>query len=314
MLKNLDCLKPTPNNLFYPPAKNDYVYFEGAPFQSDPNFRFANASWAADAAMLAYARYQKIRMNEADLNGILGPHFTTTATIGDCFVDNASTGRGFFAATDTFAILALRGTEKGNNHDAKADLKLVLVPEEALGVGKVHWGFQDYLDSVWQRVKQLVDQYRSTHKTQEICITGHSLGAAMATLAFHRLQDDHTSLYTFGCPRVGNQDFCQSLEKMTPDRAFRFVDFEDVVTQIPLTEWFAGYQHPKCTTFLIDQQHAIQKDPTNLPDVPKVGKALLLDFLEGSLDGTVLNSIPEPLADHSPVRYCHWISKAIKSA
>jgi hypothetical protein len=309
MLKNLACLHATLDNLYYPPNKGDYVYFEGLPFESNPKFRFTNASWAADAAMLAYARYQKTRMTEPGLNEILGPHFTTRGTIGDCFVDNASTGRGFFAGNDKFGILAFRGTEKGNNHDVKADLKIVPVDEAPLGgqpAGKVHWGFQDYLKPIWPRVKQIVNDYRSNHPTQEICITGHSLGAALATLAFHQIQDDHTSLYTFGCPRVGNQYFCRSLETMTnTHQVYRFIDHDDVVTHIPLTEWFTGYQHPKCTIFVIDPQGGIEQNPANPPDELKVEKDLLLDFLEG----TILDPIPAPVADHSPVRYCHWISQ-----
>src|SRR5258708_2561820 len=266
MLKNLACLHSTLDNLYYPPTKGDYDYFEGSPFESAANFRFPNASWAADAAMLAYARYQKTRMNEAEFNGILSPHFNTRGMIGDCFVDNASTGRGFFVGNDNIAILAFRGTEKGNPHDVKADLKFLPVDEAPLGgqsAGKVHWGFQDYLKPIWPRIKQLVDDYRSTNKNREICITGHSLGAAIATLAFHQIQDDHTSLYTFGCPRVGNQDFCGSLDKMAQTRpVYRFVDHEDVVTHVPLPGWIAGYQHPKCTIFLIDPQGGItQADP-----------------------------------------------------
>ena len=31
MLKNLACLQPKLNNLFYPPNKGDYVYFESTP-------------------------------------------------------------------------------------------------------------------------------------------------------------------------------------------------------------------------------------------------------------------------------------------
>lgn len=301
MLKNPDCLKPTLNNLYYPPANGDYVYFETT--------SGLNASWAADAAMLAYARYQETRMNAGDLDGILSPHFTTKENIGDCFVDNASTGRGFFAGNNDFAILAFRGTEKGNNHDLfSADGEFWPVAERGPGgqpAGKVHTGFQKYLTSIWPRVKQLVDDYRSTHKTQPICITGHSLGAAIATLAFHQLQDAYTSLYTFGCPRVGNQDFCRSLEKMAETRvAYRFIDHEDVVTELPLAGPLLGYQHPNFTTYVIDEQGGIVQNPLKPPTQLGVVKDLLLGYLRGNL----VNPIPTPLADHSPVRYCHWLS------
>ena len=309
MLKNLACLQPTLNNLFYPPAKDDYVYFEGPAFHSDPAFRFANASWAADAAMLAYARYQATRMNEADLNGILDPHFTTTGTIGDCFVDNASTGRGFFAGNDTFAILAFRGTERDNEHDILADLDVPLVDEEAGGqsAGRVHQGFQGYLRSILPRVEELVAAYRVDHPAQEICITGHSLGAAMAVLAFLQLQDQHISLYTFGCPRVGNPQFCLSLQNLAKTRpVYYFIDNEDVVTHIPPPIPIVGYQHPICTIFVIDPQGGIAQHANHPSAISEVKPTDLRDFLEGTWKVNV--PLPRPLADHSPVRYCHWIS------
>lgn len=48
------------------------------------------------------------------------------------------------------------------------------------------------------------------YPTAKLYITGHSMGAAIATLAAIHLQQDGMpveSLYTFGCPRVGNQAF-----------------------------------------------------------------------------------------------------------
>lgn len=307
MLKNLACLGPEPDNLYYPPKRGDYVYFEGPPFDITPGFHYANASWAADAAMFAYARYVQDRSNDAEFKGLLrGAGFTITETIGDCFVNDASTARGFFAGNDTFAILAFRGTEKDNPHDTCADLDLIPWPEKALGgrsVGLVHQGFQNYLSSVWDRVAQLVHDYRAGHQNQEICITGHSLGAALAALAFHQLQDAHATLYTFGCPRVGNQAFGNDLMLASRTQGiYRIVDNEDVVTHIPDG---LGYVHPDCTIFWIDERHQVVRSPAKMPDDREDLEDLALDFLKGK----VIDPLPGPLADHSPVRYCHWIPK-----
>jgi hypothetical protein len=307
MLKNLACLAPTADNLYYPPKRGDYVYFEGPPFDASAGFHFANASWAADAAMFAYARYVKDRSNAAEFKGILNnAGFTIAETIGDCFTDNVATGRGFFAGNDNFAMLAFRGTEKDDQHDFDADLDLIPWPERALGgrsAGLVHQGFQNYLASVWATVAQLVRNYRAGHQNQQICITGHSLGAALATLAFHQLQDPHASLYTFGCPRVGNQTFCNDLTLTAQTRGlYRIVDNEDVVTHIPSG---LGYVHPVCTIFWIDASHQVVQNPPKMPDDRQDLEDIALDFLKGK----VVDPLPGPLADHSPVRYCHWISK-----
>jgi len=315
MLKNPACLLPEPNNLFYPPKRGDYVYFEGPPFDPTPGQKYSDASWAADASMFAYARYVDKRSNEVEFKEILrDAGFTTTETIGDCFVDNASTARGFFAANDKFAILAFRGTEKGNLNDFAADAQFVPMFERRLGgrsAGLVHEGFQEYLSSVWTRVSQLVRDYRSGHQNQEIRITGHSLGAALATLAFHQLQDTHASLYTFGCPRVGNQAFCADLMLASRTQVmYRIVDNGDVVTHIPLGPLFAvalptDYVHPDCTILWIDQRHQVVQNPEHMPEDSKDMEELAFDFIKGEVG----DPLPEPLADHSPVRYCHWISQ-----
>jgi Lipase (class 3) len=313
MLKNLACLTPKPDYLYYPPKRGDYVYFDGPPFDTTPGLHYATASWAADAAMFAYARYGQERSTEAEFKGILrNAGFTITETIGDCFVDNAPTARGFFAGNDNFAILAFRGTEKDDPHDIAADLDIVPWPEKALGgrsAGLVHQGFQDYLSSVWATVSKLVSDYRAGHQNQQICITGHSLGAALATLAFHQLQDGHASLYTFGCPRVGNQTFCNDLMLASRTQGlYRIVDNEDVVTHIPDG---LGYVHPNCTILWIDPLHNVVQNPPNMPDDRQDLEDMALDFLKGK----VVDPLPEPLADHSPVRYCHWIGqRALRKA
>ena len=308
-LRNLACLKPEPENLYYPPERGDYIYFEGPAFDVTGGLQYANAAWAADAAMFAYARYGSDRSNQAEFSKVLrDAGFSTTAVIGAGFVDNASTARGFFAANDSFAILAFRGTEKDNPHDVDADLDIIPWAEKPLGdggrsAGLVHQGFQDYLISVWPVVAQLVHDYRANHPNQEICITGHSLGAAIATLAFHQLQDGHMSLYTFGCPRVGNQSFCNDLMAAARNQAVcRIVDDEDVVTHIPDS---LGYVHPNCTVFWIDAQSEVVQNPVNMPGDRDDLEDLALCFLKGE----VIDPLPGPLADHSPVRYCHWISE-----
>lgn len=58
--------------------------------------------------------------------------------------------------------------------------------------------------------------------------TGHSLGAAVASIAAASFKHFH-ALYTFGSPKVGNLAFSKGLEKKT----FRIVNYNDPITFLP---------------------------------------------------------------------------------
>jgi hypothetical protein len=87
---------------------------------------------------------------------------------------------------------------------------------------------------------------------------------------------------------------------------YRFIDHDDAVTHVPPPTWIAGYQHPNSTIFVIDPQGGIEQNPASPPAKLKITEADLRAFLEGTWKGAI--PLPGPLADHSPVRYCHWIS------
>ncbi|MFZ1084438.1 MAG: lipase family protein [Terracidiphilus sp.] len=308
------CLDPTPENLCFPPKRDDYIYFEMPPFWlGEPSI--VSLARAADASMLAYARFVKQRMDLADLQRILAhAGYPDVQPIGNCFVDGADTGRGYFAFNNNHALLAFRGTEADNINDKVADAEAIQTPEAG---AMVHTGFKRYLDSIWGRVKQYVEGYRADHPNQNICITGHSLGGALATLAFTRLNDPASSLITFGCPRVGNPDYCDVIAAAARTRAcYRVVDNLDIVTHVPLDfhNFYALpliYAHPRITTYWLDQGHTLRINPPNLPSDSDAIVKLPVGFLATHwLDG-LPNPLPDPLADHSPVRYAHFVGKAI---
>jgi hypothetical protein len=76
--------------------------------------------------------------------------------------------------------------------------------------------------------------------------TGHSLGAALATLLAGIKTPD--ALYTFGSPLVGDPDFVATLGGV---KNFRYVDCCDIVTRIPPEG--LGYAH-------LGQPHYIAQD------------------------------------------------------
>lgn len=129
-----------------------------------------------------------------------------------------------------FAVVAFRGTEsrrlEGHNDftgiiaDVKADLNAKLV--DSGRKGQVHKGFNSALDEVWGEIKPHLEDLAQAKR--KIWITGHSLGAALATLAAYRYGQAQ-GLYVFGSPRVGDQVFREDFKI----RSYRFENNSDIV-------------------------------------------------------------------------------------
>ncbi|KAI4134208.1 MAG: hypothetical protein LQ347_001719 [Umbilicaria vellea] len=84
------------------------------------------------------------------------------------------------------------------------------------------------------------------HPDYSLVVTGHSLGAAVATLAAANLRklDSHlanvTELYTFGSPRVGDETTAEFLTSQS-DKSYRITAGNDPVARIPGV--IVGYKH-----------------------------------------------------------------------
>jgi triacylglycerol lipase len=124
------------------------------------------------------------------------------------------------------AGLPRHGTEAGR---PISDLELSI---PLLGSGViVHRGFRHALDIVWNDIETALEDVHVP-----LFMSGHSLGAALATLAAAR----HTprGVYTFGSPMVGNQAFADKLKGLS---IHRVVDDIDGVTFVPPAH--LGYVH-----------------------------------------------------------------------
>ena len=130
-------------------------------------------------------------------------------------------------------VFVCRGTQPTEWRDIAADLDARMV-DSSTGVGKVHRGFKTSVDHVWPKLKEIAVKYG---KKRTIWCTGHSLGAAMATLAAYRLQrnadmPNPQALFTYGSPRVGNKEYIKGITD-TGVLHFRFVNNTDVVPRVP---------------------------------------------------------------------------------
>ena len=76
---------------------------------------------------------------------------------------------------------------------------------------KVHKGFLDSWKPVQAPVVAEIKRLNAIYPRAKLYTTGHSLGAALATIAGYVLQYDEgmpiEGIFTFGSPRVGNDAF-----------------------------------------------------------------------------------------------------------
>jgi len=135
-------------------------------------------------------------------------------------------------------VIVCRGTEPTEFADIESDLAAIPVPSST-GIGKLHLGFKASVDNIWPTLHELANDYG---KTRTVWCTGHSLGAAMATIVAYRLQrSDDTpnpqALFTYGSPRVGNKAYIKGIEA-TGLLHFRFVNNADIVARVPLWPFY----------------------------------------------------------------------------
>lgn len=152
--------------------------------------------------------------------------FTTTAY----FANDGS--NVYVTQNETDIVVVCRGTEVKEWNDISADLSIALYPAR-IGDGKVHRGFRTYSDRVWDLVANEITN--SPDKT--LWLTGHSLGAAMATLMARRcLLQEHLpnpeALFTYGSPRTGNRKYVNQFNENIIHH--RWINDGDIVTKIPL--------------------------------------------------------------------------------
>ncbi len=201
------------------------------------------------------------------------------------FVDNAS-DQGFTAADDSTIVVAFRGTDGDDPNDIGTDINFL--PRRWDRGGRVHRGFANALNDVWFELAASLPG-----DGRRVLYSGHSLGAAMATLAASNRAPD--MLYTFGSPMVGNGAFGDTL-KGVPHA--RFQNCTDIVARIP--EGLPGFEHTG-TLHYLDRLGKLQ---------PRAGARLVRSdqriasvkyFAQWSWRS---GSVPlRELADHAPINY-----------
>jgi len=251
----------------------------------------SNALALAQAANLAYSDEEAVRVRLQawgfDLTQFQPLNNPTTDT------------QGFVVGNDQMILVSFRGTQPDDVHDWLTDLEALLYP---FNPGMVHRGFHDALDSVWGEVKDAISRFPNAG--QSLWFTGHSLGAALATIAVARclFEQPHlpvNGLYTFGSPRTGDFTYGRELDNEFGDKTFRFVNNRDLVTRVPPRELL--FSHVGRTMFF-DENGVLRNDDH-----------WWNKFLrEVDVDFESLENLPQVVEDHSLDRYLANLTKYIQ--
>ncbi|HET9766459.1 MAG TPA: hypothetical protein VFS60_06410 [Thermoanaerobaculia bacterium] len=253
-------------SLFHPERATDF--FEHGEIRTDD-------ALCAEMARLAYVH------DEAALRQFLArARFELIAPI------DVSGSQAFVADDGAVRVVAFRGSQPDDPSDIFADANFRLVPWES--GGRVNDGFRAALEVIWSAIEP---HLATPHR---LLYTGHSLGAALATLAASRLPP--AAIFTIGSPLVGDVDFGRTLAGV---KHHRYVDCCDLVTRVPPSELF-DYRHTGERRFL-DRQGTL-RPAFDDDDIQRERRAARTKyFFEHAL---LIGTVPtRDLADHSPINY-----------
>ncbi|WP_240688019.1 lipase family protein [Pseudalkalibacillus hwajinpoensis] len=136
---------------------------------------------------------------------------------------------GFILQSDNSVVISFRGTK--SCADWMADSEVAQLPFHG---GYVHRGFLDIYNSCSTEIFKEYDKLTSPNKT--LYVTGHSLGAGLATLhavdAEIQKSFENIVLYNYASPRVGDMQFA-SIYKSHIKNSMRFVNKHDEIPKLP---------------------------------------------------------------------------------
>jgi hypothetical protein len=268
-------------DLYYPCKRA--MFFSGGEPKSE-------AGLCAEISRLAYCRQEcSFAFDRDRIRKALGSVGFTGCLFFES--DGQSDGRGthcFLAihAAKRLNVVAFRGTDKDDPTDLCDDIDVKLAQ---WGKGaRVHSGFADALAEVLTELEPAVQAAQG-----RMLFTGHSLGAALATLLASLRTPD--ALYTFGSPMVGDAAFVASLAGV---EHHRYVDCCDLVTRVPPP--ILGYQHHGAAIY-IDRNGNVSVNPGE--DVIAKDRFVAASEYVINYSWRIGDVAVRELADHAPVNY-----------
>lgn len=275
-------IKDNSRDALFNPGKAS-VYFDGftATIEQGPEFSLHTALTLAEISRVVYNDGREAR--EAAL-----------ASVGlreILFLDRDGTQCAVIIDERSgIAVIACRGSSELK--DWLQNMKAIPAPHSP--VGNVHAGFKDAIDKVWDELEWCLDQL----SLQFVCC-GHSLGAALATIAASRLAaagKPPVSVYKFGGPPEGDDGFIESLEGVA---VHRLVNSTDIVGNL----FLPGFKHAGAL-------HRITADGRMITEAP--ARSTSVSTLDLISFGLGLIKPPKFLSNHSLLKYVTALMRLAK--
>lgn len=159
-------------------------------------------------------------------------------TVNEFYTLDLTQTNGFLAVdpTNKLIVLSFRGTTVLANYLQDLLFEQIQPPEYCLGCFVDIGFYNSWLAGEWAIKTGLVATI-AQFPSHRIVVTGHSLGAAVATLAVASLrQMGHVvDFYGYGCPRVGNSLFADFVTNQAPAMGnnYRVTHNDDLIPRLP---------------------------------------------------------------------------------
>ncbi|KAK6015851.1 triacylglycerol lipase, partial [Ostertagia ostertagi] len=146
-------------------------------------------------------------------------------------------------------VLSFRGTTTNVQLAAEGELSVLHVKVPWLMGGEVSLYFRDAFMTLWNKgMGADFEKLTAMYPEYDVWVTGHSLGAALATLAAsyivaaNHVPCSKVFVITFGQPRVGDSTFARAYEEKM-GYSFRVTHWRDWVPHILAEKFFNYYHH-----------------------------------------------------------------------
>ncbi|XP_047970820.1 triacylglycerol lipase OBL1-like [Salvia hispanica] len=229
-------------------------------FELDPTIGFGDKRYyAALSVMASKASYENNNFIQALVDNRWKMNLVNSYDFWNDYQEKATTQAFIMDDKRGTIVVAFKGTGPFNADEWSSDVDLSWY--EIPGIGKMHGGFMKALgllksqgwpqeqdpklpETAYYAIRKQLKKLMQQNQKAKFIVTGHSLGGALALLfpAILGLHGDSfllnrlEGIYTFGQPRVGDEEFGKYMTELIKRHSFRCVRFVysyDVVPRLP---------------------------------------------------------------------------------